>query len=423
MKILWLCNIMLPKIAKSLSMPYRSTSGWLTGLSEELQKQKDVSFIAVFPVSAQAVPLEDTTEGIEYYGFPWNGKDFTCSEKMVDYFSYVLERTKPDLIHIFGTEFPHTLAMVKACENRELLSRTVISIQGLVSVYAEHYLAALPERVVHAYTFRDFVKRDNIVWAQKKYRLRGILEREALQKASHVIGRTDWDRACMEMINPKAAYSCCNETLRKSFYEKSWSLETCERHSIFVSQWEYPIKGFHLLLLAMPGLLKRYPDLKVYTTGKSPFERTGLGERLKETSYLVYIKKMIKKCQLKDHIIFMGGELDEPSMCQAFLRAHVFLSPSSIENSPNSLGEAMILGVPCVSSDVGGVRNMLVHGEEGFLYPYDEYYMIGYYISCIFEEDSLALRFSAKGRQHAQRTHDPRKNLQDLRRVYDEIVQ
>ena len=82
MKILWLCNIMLPKIAKSLSMPYRSTSGWLTGLSEELQKQKDVSFIAVFPVSAQAVPLEDTTEGIEYYGFPWNGKDFTCSEKM-----------------------------------------------------------------------------------------------------------------------------------------------------------------------------------------------------------------------------------------------------------------------------------------------------------------------------------------------------
>ena len=422
MKVLWLCNIMLPRIAKSLSMPFRSTNGWLTGLSEELQKEEDAELIVSFPVLTQAAPLEGTADGMEYYGFPWNGKDFHYSQATEDYFYSVLKETKPDLIHIFGTEFPHTLAMVRACERTGLLSHTVISIQGLVSVYAEHFLAALPERVSHAYTFRDFVKRDNVLKAQKKYRSRGKLETEALRKVSHIIGRTDWDRACTEEINSRAIYHFCNETLRKSFYENQWSLESCERHSVFVSQWEYPIKGFHLLLLAMPVLVRTYPDLRVYTTGKSPFERVGFKECLKESSYLVYIKKLIEMYHLKEHIIFLGGELDEKSMCKAFLHAHVFLSPSSIENSPNSLGEAMILGVPCVASDVGGVRNMLIHGEEGFLYPYDEYYMIAHYISRIFEDDELALSFSIAGRVHGKRTHDPHRNLEDLRKAYGEII-
>lgn len=422
MKVLWLCNIMLPGIAKSLSMPFRSTNGWLTGLSQELKKERDVELIVSFPVLTQAVPLEGAADGMEYYGFPWNGKDFNYSQGTEDYFYSVLKKSKPNLVHIFGTEFPHTLAMVRACERAELLSHTVISIQGLVSIYAKHYLAALPERVLHAYTFRDFVKRDNVLQAQKRYWSRGKLETEALKKVSHVIGRTDWDRACIEVINPQAVYYFCNETLRKSFYENKWSLESCERHSIFVSQWEYPIKGFHLLLLAMPELVRKYPDLKVYTTGKSPFERVGFKEHLKESSYLVYIRKLIERYHLKEHIIFMGGELEEESMCKRFLHAHVFLSPSSIENSPNSLGEAMILGVPCVASDVGGVRNMLVHGEDGFLYPYDEYYMIGHYINRIFGDDELALRFSTTGRAHARQTHDPQKNLEDLKKVYQEIV-
>lgn len=36
----------------------------------------------------------------------------------------------------------------------------------------------------------------------------------------------------------------------------------------------------------------------------------------------------------------------------------------------------MLLGTPCISSDVGGVNDMLRRDEEGFIYPYDEYYML-----------------------------------------------
>jgi glycosyltransferase involved in cell wall biosynthesis len=412
---------MLPKIAKGLSLPVRSINGWLTGMSEELIKQEKISFAVSFPVSDQAKPLEGNVDGVEYYAFPWIKKEFAYSQSTEDYLFSVLKKTVPDVIHIFGTEFPHTLAMVRACERAALVNRVVIHIQGLTSVYAQHFFAALPEKVIHSYSFRDIIKRDNIFHAYRKYQKRGLFETEALQKVSHVFGRTDWDRACTEIIHPDIIYHTCNETLRRTFYEHAWSLQNCERHSIFVSQWDYPIKGFHLLLKALPDLLRRYPDLMVYTTGKNPCEKKGIKNRLKQNYYLIYIRKLIEAYDLKKHIVFLGKELDEQSMCSAFLRAHVFLSPSSIENSPNSLGEAMLLGVPCVSSDVGGVKNMLEHGAEGFIYPYEEFYMITHYISRIFDNDTLALQFSVAARKHAKKTHNPEKNLKDLMQAYKEI--
>ena len=108
-------------------------------------------------------------------------------------------------------------------------------------------------------------------------------------------------------------------------------------------------------------------------------------------------------------------------MCDRFLKSHVFVSPSSIENSPNSVGEAMLLGVPVVSSDVGGVKNLLTHGEEGFVYPYDEPYMIAHYVCHLFGDDALAQTLSEHARAHAAHTHNREENLQKMLEIYREI--
>ncbi len=423
MKILWLCNIMLPRIAKSLSMPYSNSGGWLTGISDGLLKRADVELIVLFPVKNKISPMEGMADGTRYFAFEWNGMDFFCNKNTEQYFCDVLNRVEPDIVHIFGTEFPHTLEMVHACEITGYIDRTVINIQGLVSVLAEHYFAFLPRRVIYAYTLRDLLRRDNIRLARKKFQKRGKLEIEALQKTPHIIGRTDWDRACIERICAGGVnYYFCNETLRDIFYHNEWSLEKCERHSVFLSQWGYPIKGFHLFLEAIPDLIKKYPDMRIYITGDNPFAAKSVKETLKTSYYQIYIKNLIKKYRLEKHILFLGKNLNAQSMCKAYMRAHAFLLPSSIENSPNSLGEAMLLGVPCVASDVGGVRNMLKDKEEGFIYPADEYYMIAYYISLIFDNDDLARSLSAKARLHALQTHNREKNLQNLMCIYDNII-
>lgn len=168
----------------------------------------------------------------------------------------ILNETKPDIVHVFGTEFIHTLIMINLCNDRKI--KSVISIQGLVSIIAQHYLIGLPALATYRFTFRDLIKRDNIIQQKNKYSKRGVKEVKALKMVENVIGRTTWDKACSTQINPGINYYFCNETLRSEFYNNIWKLDECEPHSIFVSQASYTIKGLHFLLQALPLVLKNF---------------------------------------------------------------------------------------------------------------------------------------------------------------------
>ena len=229
-----------------------------------------------------------------------------------------------------------------------MLDHTVVSVQGLISFIAQHYTAGLPRRVVNGYTFRDLIRRDNIRWQQKKFAKRGEFEVAALKKAKHIIGRTRWDSACLHQISHDANYYRIGETLRPEFYEGCWSPETCERNTIFVSQGNYPIKGFHMALEGLAILKRDYPDIKLITTGEDPRVK-GLKAKLRRSGYARYLANRIRDLGLDEQVCFLGS-LSAEQMREQYLRAHVALNPSSIENSSNAIGEAQSLGVPVVAS-------------------------------------------------------------------------
>lgn len=421
MKVLWLCNVMLPLIAEDLSKPPTNFGGWLSGLSNELLKTAAVQLTVCFPITFQKSLLEGEVENLKYFGFPNIKNDQSNYSKEENYFVEIVKNTNPDIIHIFGTEIIHTLIMIKTCERLGKLDKVVINIQGLVSVIANHYMANLPMRVQRRFTFRDFLKQDNIIQQKKMFINRGISEVEAIQKTKHVIGRTTWDKACTFQINPKVQYHFCNETLRDIFYKYEWSLEKCERYSIFISQATLPIKGLHFMLAAMPLILKQFPDAKLYIAGNDIIKSDTIWDRLKRTSYGKYIKELIKRNHLENCVKFTGL-LDEKQICERYLQSHVFVCPSSIENSPNSLGEAMILGVPCIAANVGGVADMLIHKEEGFVYQTDAPYMLAYYVCAIFGDEELTISFSKKAKEHALKTHDKKENTRRMIEIYNDIM-
>ena len=334
-----------------------------------------------------------------------------------NFFRKELRDYGPDVIHIWGTEYAHTLAMVNAAEKEGFLDRVVISIQGLCSIYAGHYAEGLPQRVVRDATFRDILRRDNIVQQQKKFALRGELEVQALKKTGHVIGRTAWDKACTEQINPEAVYHFCNETLREPFFEDKWDYHACKKHRIFASSCIYPVKGFHYLLEAMAEVVKRYPDATITVPGNSFLTVPAV----RQNSYQKYLAKLTRRYGLEDKIEFLGS-LSAEGMKKAYLNANVFVLPSTIENSPNSLGEAMILGVPCVAADVGGVTTMMTHDAEGYVYQSTAPYMLAHYIETVFAMEENAASMGQAARAHALDTHDLETNLRDLLNIYREIT-
>ena len=117
----------------------------------------------------------------------------------------------------------------------------------------------------------------------------------AVQGTGHVTGRTHWDKYWTGKWNPKATYHVMQETLRKEFYSGQGSLNECEKHRLFLSQGDYPIKGLHYMLCAMPKILQKFPDAKVYVAGNCIMRSKNLMGRLKISTYGAYLEKLIKK--------------------------------------------------------------------------------------------------------------------------------
>ena len=416
MKILWLVSSLLPQIARLTGAPEQPFGGWLVstldGLLADPQNQIFVCY------RAGGAQMRGESGRLSYCSFSQDTLQYSPENEAL--FAELLLQVHPDVVHIWGTEYPSALAMIQAAARRNLLDRTVVSIQGLTSVYAQHYTAGLTWRVVEGFTVRDFLRQDNIAQQQKKYARRGGFERLALAKARHAIGRTRWDKACLRQINPSAAYHLCNESLREPFYEGGWSVSSCARHTIFVSQGDYPIKGLHEALAAMPYLLRDYPDAKLLTTGKDP-RRAGVHERFLRSSYAAYLAKRIHRLGLDDHVEFLGS-LSAEQMKRQYCAAHVALNPSSIENSSNAIGEAMLLGTPVVASYVGGTPDMLADGVSGLLYPFGAPYLLAEAVRQVFSSDELATRLSGEARRISAARHNREQNNKDLMAIYRELA-
>lgn len=407
--ILWICNLIFPDIALKIGAPVSYAGGWLLGASNELKKHHNISLGILAPSDCvdEITTLEH--EGIQYIAMPKH--DYVRSFEMVK------KQMKPSIVHVFGTELPHAWDIFKVFKPSEV----VISMQGIISECASYYCSDLPNFIIKRKGIYELVTMDSLVKQKNNFRKRGIKETNVLKQAKYVIGRTDWDYAVVQSINPNITYMKCNETLRSSFYHTKWNISTIERYSIFISQGSYPIKGLHNAILGLAEIKKEFQKVKLYVAGENILKNSVPGKRWKMSSYARYIYDLINDNDLEGHVVFLGN-LNENEMRERYLKAHVYLCSSVIENSPNSLGEAMLIGVPCVASWVGGIPTMLKHEEEGYLYQYNAVKMMSYYIKQVFKDDEKAKKLSYSARRHATITHDPVENNRKLLEIYSYIL-
>ena len=417
MKLLWVSLVEFPPLCEKLGKPKPSHCGWLYSSAKALLNNMPDLQLGVIVYSYGSKFKEYNVEGITYYLVP--SKNMAKTDKrQVAGCKKALKRFHPDLIHIHGTE--HSLAQA-VCMANEGKVKIVANIQGLAGPYTRYADGGLSfwDKLTNI-TPLDFYRGTYLLNVKRSFKQRTACENYVITHISDIIGRTQWDQDHVMTVNPKLHYHFMNETLRDSFYkEPTWSLDRCKKHTIFVSNSGSPLKGAHQVLKALAIIIKTYPDTVVNFCGSSVLN-SDFKTMLHFQGYHLYLRRLVKKLGLQEHISFLGN-LTEPQMKQAFLDAHVYVMPSAIENSPNSLCEAQILGSPVVASYCGGTPSLVEDGKTGYMYRFEEIEMLAHSIIRLFEQKDFT-QFASDERQAALYRHDREINAIRLVEIYNEIM-
>ena len=416
MKVLWLVSKVLPQVGKALGLPAENEGGWIVGQLGQLKHRAEITVCTVCARAGENARC--TLDGADYVVLPRG--------EAAD-FARLLEKIKPDLVHLWGSEYPPAMALQTEAETAGV--PVLLSVQGLMGPCAEHLLDGVPEQ----YCGSCFVQRciDRVVPGElldKKlayFKRQAQVEKAMLARQRHVTGRTQWDREQLAVLAPKAAYYPCGETLRPTFYGPEWNPEAQDPEApvLFLSQGNQPRKGLHWLLQALPPVLEKYPDLTLHIAGWPMVKKVPLLEPLLRLllPYQTYLKKLIRKYHLEKQVVWLGC-LSEADMRAALLQSSIFVMPSSLENSPNSLGEAMLLGMPCIATDAGGTAGMLANGKEGILYAPEDVPALTAAILSLLDDPAKARRYGDAARERALVTHDPVRNGQAMLNIYRTIL-
>jgi len=423
MKVLWIVNCMLPEFSAALGRAAGNTGGWLPSLVAAIRNfvpNMELHILCECWTDAEAI-----VDGVHYYAFskinrPWLGN----ARRRADFgrkLKALIRQISPDLIHLHGTENGYADFDDDVWGNYP----RVISLQGIITAIAPHYMGNLTSGQLRPYRnwLRYIVTRRMQTDVADNWRnLVGPREAMALAKLKHIIGRTDWDRAWSCALAPNATYHRVGEILRPEFYGDHDKSDVMP-HRIFASAaFKYPLKGGHVLLQAVSYLKHDFPDIKVVVADadRKLYPRSLL-DRLRMTEYHNFLNAEISLLGLDENVEVLSS-LNAVSIADQIKKAEVFCLPSLIENSPNSLAEAQLIGTPCVATDVGGISSMLENEKTGLLVPSGDAACLAYAIRRLFEDKELAMRLAHNAKRVALRRHDAQSIVAELVSCYNQCA-
>jgi len=397
MRVLWFTNLPLPQVVEAAGLPSEGFGGhWMTELCRSVSK--DPSVILGVATAFPGIPdLRFEKDSVRFYSLHQARRSatFIGSRADVEKCAEIIHDFKPDLIHIHGSERFFGLIKVRRLTHVP----AVVSLQGLLGPYSvfRHFFGALsPLEVIQSTRLVELLLGMGLLWQFADMRRGAKQEALILNAVDGVLGRTAWDRACARRLSPRALYWPVGEILREPFYASRWSLAACERHTIIYTNAGAPRRGTENLLAAAALLCKDFPALRLRLAGVVS-ARSGYGR---------FLRKRIRRLGLDDRVELLGY-LDGPAMARELVRAHAFVISSYVENSPNSLAEAMLVGMPCIASFVGGIPSMVDHGQNGLLYPVDDIRRLAEQMRLVLGDDEVSGRMGSAARKTALARHDP----------------
>jgi glycosyltransferase involved in cell wall biosynthesis len=420
MKILWItADVLAPFYPFVKGSPTHGGS-WVDPLFFSLAKNKDIQMGILSPV-LNGKCQEKIIDGITYYAIPMtkNANSQHMTEKMsTDYLAAITD-FNPDVIHIHGIE--KNFGQIRKYIDTSI--PIVCSIQGIINAYLPALRTSISAICIDKFkSIKNKFGRGGVNGLIKKWSAYAPIEKEITKINQYFIGRTNWDKAHLKALNSEAYYFHGEELLRHDFYNKRWKLQSCNRHQVFVSSAAYPIKGFHVALKAIALLKTKYPKIRLVAPIASlNMDSSFIWDFLFSEDYAKYLKSEILRLDLKDNIQTFK-RLTAAEMAACFTAANVFVLPSFVENSPNSLGEAMMIGTPTIVTPVGGVCSIVTDNDSTLMFPAGDHAFLAYQLDALFSNDNLAEKLSDEAKLIANKRHDILAATAQYLNIYQNIV-
>lgn len=391
MRVLWFTNT--PSLYQQNANTYNG-GGWIEALEFNIRKNSNINLAVsffhtnnIFKIAKENVtyyPINEKRNFFQKIQHHLNSK--LRINKNIQSFLHVIEDFKPDIIHIFGSE--QSFGLIAKYTSIPV----VLHIQGILnscmnawyppgySVKDIYSLFRFNPLLLYSY-FRDY----------KYFATRAKQEIQRFSCIQNYMGRTDWDKQIISILSPNSKYYYCGEILRSPFYKSpTWKPHKRDK-IILVTTISSPLyKGFDLVLKTAKLLSSLYSlsfEWNIFGNINPKFAE----RKLKIKTSKVHVK--------------IRGVISAECLVQELLNADMFIHPSYIDNSPNSICEAQLLGLPVISTNVGGISSLITQNENGILIPANDPYILCSKIIEIYRNQELAINLGKKAKICAVKRH------------------
>lgn len=415
MRVLWFTYT--PSLASKVLNSQFQGGGWIESLEKHLIKTNEIELGIAFHFGTEnkrSFEIDNTT----YFQLPYH-KD-NCKliklwkrwmhhiepDTQINQYLEVVEKFKPDIIHIFGTESAFGLMIPKT------KVPVIIQIQGNLTVCTKKWFSGLNAFDILRHTKLTSLLKAHGLW-HNYYQFVNKSKREQIifSHCKYFIGRTDWDKRITKALSSEFSYYHCEELLRDEFYQPIWSEPLNQKIVLFSTLSPIAYKGLETIL-ETAAILKN----KQFT----PIEWKIAGITGKEEIIRI-IEKTYKLKFSEQNVNFMGS-LSPVALVQGLFQANYFIHPSHIENSPNSVCEAMLIGMPVIATYAGGIPSIIDDKKEGLLVQDgDPYAMAGAIIELI-EDRNFANTLGINARIKAKLRHNPEGIKAEVINIYTSIL-
>lgn len=406
MRILWFS--VTPSLFNPRSNGHNG-GGWIASLEQIVRQNKSIELGIAFYFPDSSFKYHN--EGVTYYPIQLESNSLVDklfnkkSSDNIEKYLQIIEDFKPDLIQIFGSENDFGLL----CKYTDI--PVVIHLQGCLPPY---HNALMPVGMKRS----DFIFKKGLslnyrfigLRSEKAFFKRAEREIKIITSCRYFMGRTQWDKSLIDLFNPGATYFHCEEALRDSFItsEKRWKYSD-EKKKTIISVISRPwYKGCDLILKTA-ALLKRFTDIdfewKVYGIPEMKFYESVYNIKAKEVN------------------VHPMGTASKDELVVALCAASCYVHTSYIDNSPNSICEAQILGVPVIATNVGGISTIVDDNKDGILFPANAPYTAASLIKKVTKNRTIAEGLSSNAIAKVTARHDPDKIGERLAYIYNSIIQ